>query len=92
MTIASKKRLSRIADMGCVLCNHLGYGATPAQIHHRRTGTGLMRASDDDVIPLCVQHHTGPMGIHGMGRRAWEIFHGVTELELLEMTKSELSE
>ena len=50
-----------------------------------------MRASDDEVMPLCIQHHTGPHGIHGMGRRAWEYFHGVTELELLEMTKEALN-
>lgn len=88
MNKATKKRLSALADFGCILCHHLGYGATPAQIHHMRTGTGLMRASDDDVIPLCHEHHQGPMGIHGMGRRAWEIFHRVTEVELLEMTRS----
>lgn len=31
----NKKRLSKVADLGCILCLHLGYGPTPAQMSKR---------------------------------------------------------
>lgn len=80
--------MGKVAALGCCICRRLGYGPTPAQVHHRRTGTGAgRRASDRDTIPLCPEHHTGLAGIHGMGRRAFEAAYGVTELELIEETR-----
>ena len=29
-----KQHMGRVAELGCVLCQHLGYGPTPAQTHH----------------------------------------------------------
>lgn len=83
-----KRYMGRVAELGCALCRRLGYGQTPACVHHIRTGVGMgKRASDFDTIPLCPEHHQGNDGIHGMGRKAWERRFGVTELELVEETK-----
>ena len=30
-TIAERKHMSRVADLGCAVCHRLGYGATPAE-------------------------------------------------------------
>lgn len=88
MTKAERKHLSAIAEQGCVLCRHLGYGATPAEIHHLRHGMGLaQRNSNCNVIPLCPEHHRGSTGYHGLGRRAFERMYGVTELDLLAMSQ-----
>ena len=35
-----KEYLSKVADIGCILCYKLGYSGTPAEIHHIR-GMGL---------------------------------------------------
>ncbi len=84
MTKAEQQHLSRVAALGCVLCRRLGYGETPAEIHHPRTGQGMsQRASHFDAVPLCYPHHRGDDGLHGMGRRAFERVYGVTEAELL---------
>lgn len=84
MTKAERQHLSRLAELGCVLCIRLGYYATPAEIHHIRDGQGLgQRASHYDALPMCPMHHRGDIGIHGMGRRAFERHYGVTETELL---------
>lgn len=84
MTKADRQHLSRLAELGCVLCIRLGYYATPAEIHHIRDGQGLgQRASHYDALPMCPMHHRGDIGIHGMGRRAFERHYGVTETELL---------
>ena len=88
MTKAERQHLSRLAELGCVLCIRLGYYATPAEIHHIRDGQGMsQRASHFDALPMCPMHHRGDIGIHGMGRRAFERHYGVTETELLADTR-----
>jgi hypothetical protein len=78
-----------VASIGCILCARLGYTGTPAQLHHVREGQGMsQRASDYLVIPLCPEHHTGDIGIHGLGTRAFEAAYKVNELELLADTIS----
>ncbi len=87
-TRSERDYMGRAAELGCALCRHLGYGATPAEIHHPRHGTGMgKRAAHTDGIPLCFPHHRGNEGIHGMGRKAFERHYGVTETELVEQTR-----
>lgn len=75
-----KAHYSRVAALGCILCRRLGYEGTPPELHHiRRAG----RRADAPVIPLCPPHHRGNIGIHGMGRKAFERHYEVTEEELL---------
>ena len=77
--------MGRVAALGCILCDQLGYPGTLAELHHPRTGQGMaMRASNMDVIPLCPEHHRGNTGLHGMGRKAFERQYGLTELDLQE--------
>ena len=92
MTNAERAYMSRVADLGCILCLKLGTPGTPSELHHPRTGTGAGRkASNMDVIPLCPLHHRlGNEGLHVMGRKAFERHHGVTELELLDLTRNQL--
>ena len=89
--MTGREYMGKVAELGCCICRMLGYGATPAHVHHIRTGVGMgRRASDFETIPLCPEHHQGNTGIHGMGRKAFERKYGVTELELLESTRNEL--
>lgn len=37
-TKAEREYMGRVAELGCYLCQHLGFGATPAQVHHLREG------------------------------------------------------
>ncbi len=78
---AQKEKYSKLARLGCSLCRELGYGETPAELHHiRRTS----KRSNAPVIPLCPEHHRGNTGIHGLGRRSFEFRYGLTEEYLLE--------
>lgn len=74
------KHLAMLAQLPCVIC-----GSKPVEIHHLRTGVGMGRKSPDETtISLCPAHHrTSNESIHYLGRKAFEKFHGVTELELL---------
>lgn len=89
MNKAERAHLDKVARIGCIVCIRLGYGESPAEIHHPRKGAGMgQRASHYDAIPLCPSHHrTGGYGvaIHA-GQKEWERKFG-TELELLEWTR-----
>lgn len=81
MNKEQRKHYDRIARLGCILCYHLELGETPPHLHHiRRAG----RRDTAPVIPLCFNHHVGNLGIHGLGRKAFEKKYNITEEELLE--------
>lgn len=86
MNKAEKQHLSKVAELGCIICQ------MPAEIHHIRTGMGIgQRNSHFNVIPLCPHHHrTGgyPFAIHA-GQKGFEEMFG-TELELLERVKARI--
>lgn len=84
MTKNDKEKYRKIAELGCALCRHQGFEATPAELHHiRRSG----KRSDAPVIPLCPYHHRGSnTSIHGMGRRRFEAEYEITEESLLNQT------
>jgi hypothetical protein len=84
-TIAERKHMSRVAELGCAVCKRMGYEGTPAELHHPRGGVGMgQRSSHMDVLPLCVEHHRGKTGVHGLGTKGFPKHWGFTELELLE--------
>jgi len=77
-----------LSQLGCVVCLRLGYGETPAEIHHLRSGAGIAQRSDNSrAIPLCHLHHrNGGYGVaFHAGPREFERLFG-TEEELLEYT------
>ena len=86
--------LSKVADIGCIICYRAGYAGTPAEIHHiRGIGLGMgVRNSHYQAIPLCPEHHRGNTGYHGMGRKAFERKYGVTEQELQTQVKELINE
>ena len=86
---AERTYLDRVAALGCACCRRLGLGATPAEIHHPRKGTGMgQRASHRDAIPLCPEHHRGNSGIHGLGVKRFAVVYGFDEAELVAETQT----
>lgn len=84
MTKDEKQHLSRVAELGCIVCKRLGFDGTPAEIHHLRAGQGWGRSSHYHAIPLCHEHHRGKTGVHGLGTKGFPKHYGFTEEELLE--------
>jgi len=77
----------RVAELGCALCHHIhgAHDPGPVELHHLRSG-GWGRGSYKTLIPLCVPHHRGNEGVHGMGTKAFERHHGITQQQLLDWT------
>lgn len=90
MTGSEERYLGRVAELGCILCRRLGYGETPAEIHHAREGEGgAQRAPNWLAIPLCCQHHRGKHGIHGDRNALLPL--KADEMDLLAWTIEELN-
>lgn len=82
--MAGKRHMQRVAEFGqthgCVVCS-----APFAHLHHILEGrTPGRRSGDFCVVPLCVECHIGPHGIHG-DRSRWRMLK-MDELEALDMT------
>ena len=85
-TKAERRHLDRVAQLGCVVCNELGYYGSPAEIHHLDRNRNHKR-----VIPLCAIHHrNGGFGeaVHN-GTKTWEATYGTQE-ELLAMVNQQI--
>jgi hypothetical protein len=85
----AKGYAKRVRDIGCILCWHLGYGQTPASIHHIESVRDGF--SDYAIVPLCSEHHQGKTGVHGLSRRGFEARYKLTEIDLLAMVNRELN-
>jgi hypothetical protein len=87
-----RKYLSRVAELGCLVCSRMGYPGTPAEIHHKRAGTGAGRRSSHlDAMPLCPEHHRGKTGLHGLGTKGFPKHWGYDEDDLLREVRERLT-
>ena len=57
--------------MRCEICN------LPGQRHHWMHKGNGGDDSDINIIYLCCGHHTGPQGIHTIGRETFSRRHGL---------------
>lgn len=84
MTKAELIHKGRLAQLGCMACRRI-YGPhdpAPVELHHLRTG-GWGKDDYKTMMPLCLEHHRGNTGIHGMGTKAFERHYGFTQQDLL---------
>ncbi len=79
--------MSKIAQLPCAIC-----GTTPVEVHHlRQTFGASQRAPDTLVLPLCVEHHRGGSGIHGLGEKGFRMRYKRDEIQLLAETLEKLA-
>ena len=70
MSNAAKKYMERVRRCGCIVGHRSGGGCDGAtELHHVAKGSSVR--SDWAVVALCVEHHRGSAGFHGMGARAF---------------------
>lgn len=84
MTKAERIHKGRLAQLGCMVCRriHGPHDPAPVELHHLRTG-GWGKDDYKTMMPLCLEHHRGNTGIHGMGTKAFERHYGFTQQDLL---------
>lgn len=67
MTVASKRHMNEVAQLPCLVCWRVSGTKTQSELHHIAVGSG--QRSDFAVAPLCVEHHRGASGLHGLGTK-----------------------
>ncbi len=88
--MSAKDYENRVRELGCILCQSIGLGKTPAAIHHiEAIRDGLSAYA---IVPLCYEHHQGPNGVHGLSRRGFEMRYRLTEIDLLAMVNKALND
>ena len=88
MSIIAKRHMQRVSEIPCVLCDKLGLGKTPAEVHHVFDSAAR---SDWLVAALCPEHHRGATGFHGLGEREFNRRYKITEADLLALTLEKLA-
>lgn len=85
MTKAELVHKERLAQLGCMACRriHGPHDPGPVELHHLRTG-GWGKDGFMTLIPLCVFHHRGNQGVHGLGTKGFEKYHGFSQQDLLD--------
>jgi len=57
-TKAEKLHMRSVAELGCIICEKMGFPGSPAELHHIISNTGMgKKATNYEVIPLCPHHH-----------------------------------
>ena len=75
--------MSKVAQLGCIVCKQMGYPDTPCELHHIKDRRGMSKKSSDyEVIGLCYLHHRGDQGYHHSPKKFTERFG--TQKELLQ--------
>lgn len=95
MNQVERHHVDRVAQLGCVVCRRLGFGQSPAEIHHVAEGSG--KRYWFAIAPLCPTHHDEARkgtGFHGMGtKRFCALFRvpGESEYGLLVWVNEDLA-
>lgn len=84
MTKAELIHKGKLAQLGCLACKRLHgeHDPGPVELHHLRAG-GWGKGNYKTLIPLCIEHHRGNAGVHGMGTKGFDKYYGFTQQDLL---------
>ena len=75
-----------VADLGCIVCDKMGYPGSPAELHHIISNTGMgKKATNYEVIPLCPHHHRNSEESYHQSPKAFDDKWGTQE-DLLKET------
>jgi predicted metal-binding protein len=83
--MSAQDYLEQVRSLKCVVCGVMGMTQdSPTESHHiESVRDGL---SDYATAAICKSHHTGPNGVHGLSRRAFEMRYKLSAVDLLALT------
>ncbi|HEY9490157.1 MAG TPA: hypothetical protein VIQ51_17595 [Chryseosolibacter sp.] len=88
MSAAGDRHIDKVAQLPCVVCLYkLDVIQEEGEVHHVS-----VPANNFAVAKLCVEHHRGPTGVHGLHRRGFERMWKLDEIGLLALTNRAIAE
>lgn len=87
--MSARDYIERVRGLRCVVCTMMGLPqSTVTEAHHvESVRDGL---SDYATVALCVDHHQGPNGVHGLRRRGFEARYKLSDVDLIALTIRQL--
>lgn len=84
MTRDEQRHKAALAELGCMVCRRLfpGIEPGPVELHHLRAN-GWGKGDYKTLIPLCIAHHRGNNGLHGLGTKGFPRRYGFDQVDLL---------
>jgi hypothetical protein len=81
---AEQEHKAALVELGCMVCRRLFpfLAPGPVELHHLRGG-GWGKGDWTTLVGLCVEHHRGDTGVHGLGTRGFVKHYGFTQADLL---------
>lgn len=77
----AQRHMGIVASVGCVICRRDTGNKVPCHVHHIAEGSS--KRSDFRTAGLCELHHTGGLGVHGMGTKSFLRLFGLEKEEHL---------
>ena len=68
----AEEEITKVANLGCALCRHIGYAGTPAELFFAKRLLRDIVPLYKRILPLCPEHHRGKSGLHLLGKRNFE--------------------
>ena len=68
----AEEEITKVANLGCALCRHIGYAGTPAELFFAKRLLRDKVPLYKRIIPLCPEQHMVKSGLHLLGRRKFE--------------------
>lgn len=82
-TKEEREHMSKVADIGCIVCRNNGIYTPNVELHHIRAGYGVsQRASNFEVIPLCTIHHRTGLKSDKTGKRHFGYHESPEDFEI----------
>jgi hypothetical protein len=82
--VAEQQHKKRLVGLGCMCCDMALDVFTPdVELHHLRAGQGWGKGDWMTLMPLCVEHHRGALGVHGLGTKGFPKHYGFSEQDML---------
>ena len=82
-TKEEKEHMSKVADIGCIVCRNNGIYTRDVELHHIRAGYGVsQRASNYEVIPLCRIHYKTGLEADRTGKRHFGYHESPKDFEI----------
>lgn len=73
-----------LRELPCIIGYQMNLGCRCEELHH----AGPADERDDmNQVPLCREHHQGPLGVHGLHRREFERRYNLSPLKMIAITR-----
>jgi hypothetical protein len=87
--MSAQAHLKRVRSLKCVVCERMGM-VQQGKTFANHVESVRDEASDYAVVAVCYDHHQGPLGIHGLSRRGFEMRYRLTDIDLVALTIRQL--